>query len=381
MRTVPFMRIRALAPALFALAVSACGGGGGTPVSGAPVDAPVRDRYTSFEMAFASAHHTAIRLADGRVAVVGGSRGQSTLSDSVDLFDPAARTWTHAASMATGREGACAIEVAPGRLFVNGGTVSLSGQGATEWVDTRAGTAAPGAADSPRRIAHTCTLLADGRVLVTGGRSNENFPGGASMSAEIWNPASGAWRFAAGRMQSARSAHTATLLPDGRVLLVGGFGQATIQPSFEIFDPATERFTQALAPAAARAFHAAFLQDDASVMVVGGEDDTHALGSIARVDPRRGTAEIAGAQLPTPLSAVAGVARVDGSVLLFGGLGADLLPRAQAWQVSRTDVQARTALATARAFHSVTLLADGRVLILGGEGPSGELMGQGLIYE
>ncbi|MEZ0308257.1 MAG: Kelch repeat-containing protein [Ramlibacter sp.] len=382
MRRPTFLRIRAVAPAMLALAVSACGGGGGTyGTSAPPVDAPVREHYSSLEMAFASSHHAAVKMADGRVAVVGGSRGLSTLSDSVDLFDPAGRTWTHIASMVTGRSGACAIEVAPGRLFVNGGAVSLSGQVATEWIDTRARTATPGAADSPRRLAHTCTLLADGHVLVVGGRSNESFPGGASMSAEIWNPATGAWRFAAGRMQSARSAHTATLLPDGRVLLVGGFGQATIQGSFEIFDPVTEVFTQVAAPAAARSSHAAFLQGDGSVTVVGGEDDTRALASIASIDARHGTAELAGTQLAAPLSAVTGVARPDGSVLLFGGLGADFLPRAQAWLLSRGQVQARMWLPSPRAFHSATLLADGRVLILGGEGPSGALLDQALLYD
>jgi hypothetical protein len=73
--------------------------------------------------------------------------------------------------------------------------------------------------------------------------------------------------------------------------------------------------------------------------------------------------------------------RSDGSLLLFGGLGEDFLARAQAWQVTRAEVQARTALPTPRAFHSVTLLGDGRVLILGGEGPSGALLGQGLFYD
>ena len=68
-------------------------------------------------------------------------------------------------------------------------------------------------------------------------------------------------------------------------------------------------------------------------------------------------------------------------VLLFGGLGADFLPRAQAWLVSRSEVVARAALPAPRAFHSVTSLADGRVLILGGEDAKGELLGQGLIYE
>ena len=68
------------------------------------------------------------------------------------------------------------------------------------------------------RYAHTATLLPDGRVLVAGGET----AGGSSLSsAEVYNPTTGNW-VVTGSMAVSRIAHTATLLPNGRVLVVGG---------------------------------------------------------------------------------------------------------------------------------------------------------------
>jgi N-acetylneuraminic acid mutarotase len=88
-----------------------------------------------------------------------------------------------------------------------------------------------------RRDNGTTTLLADGRVLVEGGKNCSVVPGSLS-SAEIYDPATGQWS-QTGSMASAHSGQTATLLKDGRVLIVAGCEAHT---TAEMYDPATGKF-------------------------------------------------------------------------------------------------------------------------------------------
>src|SRR3989442_15517790 len=103
------------------------------------------------------------------------------------------------------------------------------------------------------------TLLADGTVLIGGGN-----PGGKSLkSAEIYDPATGLFTQTSHAMKTPRSQHTATLLQDGRVLLVGG-------KSADLFYPNTQTFTEITQPPANRKNHAALLLSDGSVLITGG---------------------------------------------------------------------------------------------------------------
>ncbi len=86
--------------------------------------------------------------------------------------------------------------------------------------------------------AHTATLLPDGRVLVVGGMDVDDH---TLASAEIWDPATGSFE-PTGSLAEGRDFHTATLLPDGRVLIVGGRGG--LHPA-EVWDPATGSFSPA----------------------------------------------------------------------------------------------------------------------------------------
>src|SRR5687767_5879890 len=86
------------------------------------------------------------------------------------------------------------------------------------------------------RSGHTATLLPDGRVLIAGGWSESSAP---RDSAELYDPQSGTFA-SAGRLHAPRSVHSATLLADGRVLIAGGYGPGAVaQSSTELFDPAT----------------------------------------------------------------------------------------------------------------------------------------------
>ncbi|WP_395845218.1 Kelch repeat-containing protein [Cystobacter fuscus] len=84
------------------------------------------------------------------------------------------------------------------------------------------------------RTEHAATLLADGRVLVVGGTG----PSGELVTAEVYDPATHTWS-ATGSLAVLRRHHTATLLNDGRVLVVGGTGSSGNVALAELYDPAT----------------------------------------------------------------------------------------------------------------------------------------------
>lgn len=121
------------------------------------------------------------------------------------------------------------------------------------------------------RADHTATLLPDGRVLVSGGSRNN---GATLASAELYDPATGVWT-ATGSLATRREHHTATLLPDGRVLVSGGNldNRGTPVGSAELYDPATGVWTPTnFQMAAARTAHTATLLPDGKVLVSGGYD-------------------------------------------------------------------------------------------------------------
>jgi len=134
-----------------------------------------------------------------------------------------------------------------------------------------------------RRWSHTATTLADGRVLVTGGRTGSTAANGVVLAtAEIYDPATNEWIETAGPMSVARRSHTATLLPNGKVLIVGGgngVSTTTSQPiqSAELFDPATGMFTVVGNMLNSRSAHSAILLDDGTVLISGGSNGTGTL--------------------------------------------------------------------------------------------------------
>ena len=122
------------------------------------------------------------------------------------------------------------------------------------------------------RANHTATLLADGRVLVTGGTGTGGLavPGG-----EIYDPSANTWTPTA-HLNVARRGHTATLLPDGTVLIAGGDDAGTATDTLEIFDPLTGTFAYVDGHlSAARTLHAAAALADGRVFIVGGFERTN----------------------------------------------------------------------------------------------------------
>jgi len=125
-----------------------------------------------------------------------------------------------------------------------------------------------------QRYNHTATLLPNGKVLLTGGFTSE---------ADLYDPATGSCQLT-GWMSTFRAFHSATLLPNGKVLVAGGDDPNRLS-SAQIYDPATGSWTATGALPAARRYHTATLLPTGKVLVAGGEDaNFSALSSSALYD-------------------------------------------------------------------------------------------------
>jgi hypothetical protein len=227
-------------------------------------------------MAQSRSLHTATRLRDGRVLVVGGFAEGGAIRSSAELWDPATGAFAAAGSLGTGRYGHTATLLPDGRVLVAGGVASGDGGtftilGTTEVWDPEAGGLSPGRDLVEPHANHTATALSDGRILVVGGlRTQADLAG-----SEVSDLFTGAWT-ATGPMLRARVLHSASLLPDGRVLVVGGNTGAEPIAASELWDPGTGTFSEAAPLPAAREFHVATPLADGRVLVTGTirESDT-----------------------------------------------------------------------------------------------------------
>lgn len=324
------------------------------------------------------ADHAAVALDDGTVLAIGGSRAErNVLSPWIERIDPRTGAVMRAAELATGRAEAVLTRLADGRFLLTGGeqTESIPGRmNEIVAIDGDGRVSVNGTGDmTRRRIGHTATLLADGRVLITGGAtSGEGVPGGISRSAEIWDPATGSFRMLPRRMSIGRVNHSATRLPDGKVLLVGGYTADGDGVLAEIFDPATESFSIIATPGLeSRALHAAVGLPDGDVLILGGENPagTETLASVLRYRHETQTIQPEAGLLQPRRNAQA-VLTADGVLLLFGGLSA--ADAALSTAERYTLAQGASPLATmgdGRFGHTAVLLrgpSAGKVMLVGG---------------
>jgi hypothetical protein len=184
-----------------------------------------------------------------------------------------------------------------------------------------------------------------------------------------------------------RAAHSMTVLPNGKVLVAGGYTSASPYLFAEVFDPATESFTAVGDTAPLRASHASHLLADGRVLLLGGETlaadmaTPVPLATVLAYDAASGRL----ATLPplaVPRTWAATVALPSGEILLFGGQSE--LPRytASAERYSATaGGSAIAALDGERALHTANRLPDGRVAVIGGEGWGGAYRSSVQLYE
>jgi hypothetical protein len=226
------------------------------------------------------------------------------------------------------------------------------------------------------RAGHTATLLIDGRVLVVGGAG-----GGAPLaSAEQYDPLSNRWA-ASASLILARAGHTATLLPSGEVLVAGGTvvlsGAGGTTPTTEIFDPGTGRWRGVAPLNQPRSGQTATLLANGQVLVVGGEVLDPAIGQARPVASAESYDPASNTWTPTPPPARARVGHTatllsDGRVLIAGGAIAradgqrEVTATAELFDPISGRWTSVGDLSLARADATATLLTSGQVLVVGG---------------
>ena len=269
---------------------------------------------------------TASLLPSGQVLIAGGFNTHVGSLDTAEIYDPATEQFRPLPSrLSCGRELFQATSLADGRVLLTGGLDLWTGrtQNSADIFDPKTEKFSQLAATmADDRFGHAAARLADGRVLIVGGTQLVlGQPGKTLASAEIYDPKTGRFHSTHTQLSVPRGRPTATLLPDGRVLIAGGQNGDETPRSAELFDPRTERFT----PLAAllltgRMAHSDALLSDGCVLLAGGWDAAaKATTDTAELyDPKTQTF-LPAPPLPDSAHDAALLVFPDGLVLFVGG--------------------------------------------------------------
>jgi N-acetylneuraminic acid mutarotase len=327
--------------------------------------------------------HTATLLPSGKVLLAGGSDLTPSVpptlkSDATaELYDPATGRWSSTGSMTVARTGHTATLLPNGKVLVTGGDPASGGSapGATssaELYDPATGSWSVTGSMTFPRIYHTATLLPNGKVLVAGGSSaGPAFAGtvqsAATTAAELYDPATGSWR-STGSMATARFSHTATLLPGGKVLVAGGYIGSGTTAEAELYDPATGSWRSTGAMATTRETFTATLLPNGKVLVAGGFTGSGYSFSAELYDPATGRWSFTGS-MATSRENLTATLLPGGKVLVAGGDagGTNITAEAELYDPSTGDWSSTGSMATARYWATATLLRSGKVLVAGGD--------------
>lgn len=326
------------------------------------------------------AAHTATLLPDGRVLIAGGFAGDENSLASAEIFDPQTNEFSSAGEMNVSRSGHSATLLPGGRVLIAGG---YNGDylDSAEIYDAKTGKFTPTGKMTLPRSGQTAVLLANGKVLLAGGVGTRwTFLAGA----ELYDPATGVFT-KTGNMVAARESHTATLLKDGRVLITGGHqgrrAAITIYSSAEIYNPAKGAFTAAGNMTVKRHKHDAVLLDDVRVLIVGGSDERDSRGAYATTEiynPKTNSFAKAG-EMNLSRYKLQGTTVVlkNGKILIAGGAN-----RAEVFNPAKNTFEvAAGEFETTRLFATATLLPGGQVLIVGGYDSNNAVSSKAWIYK
>jgi hypothetical protein len=313
-------------------------------------------------MTTARANHIAVLLPNGKVLIAGGVTGGFPPQPltSAELYDPSTRSFTSTGSMTVPRGSPGAVLLANGKVLILGGSQDLS----AEIYDPSTGTfsatgnmisAGAGSSQSVFDFRHP-TLLQDGRVLVQG------------VNAQIYDPATGTFALTVAYSEANPLWSTSTSLQDGKVLLTGCVGPSSCGGgATELFDPRTVTFNFTGAFDKWDDVNTATLLMNGKVLFVGNAENDGFPADAELYDPAAGTFTSIG---PTtaPHEFAAAVRIADGRVLITGGQlpGGSGAASTDLYDPATGKFTSAGNMTVGRHEHTATLLPDGTVLITGG---------------
>jgi len=367
--------------------VLAAGGGDQylSPITSAEIYNPVANTWTLVaNLNVPRFNHLAASLPNGNVVVAYGSTIQGTgvgqgtgigaAQGSAESYNPAANTWT-ATGMTVQPLGLSTTQLANGQVLLAGGG-SPSGYGAANLAqifNPATNTWSIAASMNTGREKHTATLLQNGKVLVVGGDTAVGYYYYSSYpivlaSVELYDPAANTWT-AAASLITGRTSHTATLLPDGKVLVAGGIdSNGSLVPSAEVYDPQTNVWTAVGSPINPRYMHTATLLNTGKVLLAGGTSRTAPLSAAELYDPSANS-WTAAATMPIGVEEHTATLLNDGRVAIAGGYASAGASAAVMLYAPSTNTWTQAAaLMNPRMQHAAALLGNGQVLVTGGYG-------------
>jgi len=352
------------------------------------------------------ARFTATLLKDGRVLVAGGISGSSSTA-TAEVYNPATGRFTTVAPMMSARFDHFAVLLPSGRVLIGGG-FSSPGAGnpgrldSAEEFEPGSGRFFPTGTMTTDRQGAAAVLLANGRVLITGGFGRlqqataiQPAYSGALPTAEIYDPNLRTFTAtcpvpapmcstANGAMTIGREYHTATLLKDGRVLVAGGYtSQGDATNIADIFDPNTGAFTPtATTMRKARYQHTATALPDGNVRIAGGGNVIDGvLRSVEFFNPVSGSFAPVG-DMSSPRAQHAAVLLPTGATLYIGGSAGTATGGASTNTVEKYfGGTAAPALSARRLSAQAILLNDGDVLVTGGLDQTGSPLASSDLYD
>ena len=321
-------------------------------------------------------NHTATLMPNGQVLVAGGETASSLGNvGPTELYDPRSGAWLTGPllpDLSHMRSSHTATLLSNGDVLIAGGRNTASNAlSSADLVLSTIPTCSeftsicPTGSMAVGRWDHTATLLNDNRVLVVGGIDMKfDF----LKNAEIYDPTTGNWT-SGGIPQAARVFHTATLLPNGQVLVAGGEGTGTYLASAELYDPAHNQWTSTGSMSGSRFGHTALLLSDGTVLVAGGHNGTDLLQTAEIYHPDSETWSQTGSLNTKRMSHL--MVSVNDRPLVVGGIngGSCSTPQfrsAEFYDPARGIWTPTGTLTTSREDSTATVLLNGQVLVAGG---------------
>jgi N-acetylneuraminic acid mutarotase len=304
---------------------------------------------------------------------------------TAELYNPDTGLWSNTEDMNEARAEFILIRMADGKALAIGG-MGINGElKSCEVYDPTTGAWSTTGSLAIFRAFAGAALLADGKVLVAGGSydsGNNNWV--YLSSAELYDPGTGLWS-GTGSLKYARNGPAATLLLNGKVLVAGGFGgPPTWQflSSCELYDPGTGLFSDTGSFRDGRsADRATTLLPNGKVLMAGGWGNTGTLSSCQLYDPDTGTWSDTGS-LKQPRQEQPAVLLLNGNVLTFGGYGPGeiVLGSSELYNPATGRWKKTGFLKTARVGSTAVLLPNGKVLAAGGHGEGGQHLSSAELY-
>jgi len=230
------------------------------------------------------------------------------------------------------------------------------------------------------RISHTATLLNDGTVLIVGGQDTTGTP---VANSELYAPSGGTFAVS-GALGTARYFHTSTLLGAGKVLVAGGDDiSGNALASAELYDPSTKTFTALGNMGSARDSFTATPLGNGKVLLAGGGNTNGIQATAELFDPSTGSFSPTGS-MSTPRAAHTATLLSSGKVLVAGGVDANdtALATAELYDPGSGTFTLTTGnMNDQRYTHTATLLGNGKVLLTGGTDATNSSVASAELYD